>query len=105
PGEVVDGRGHLGEQGGVAVEVPGDVDADAHAAGDRGHRGQRGPGLEDGIALVGAVPTRRRPGQGQQVVEYPEVVEAALVRDLPDLPQSRDRSVHLNVLETDPNWH
>ena len=52
-GDVVDGGGHVREEGGVAVGVADDEHAAAHAAGLGGHRGEQREALEAGAFGVG----------------------------------------------------
>ena len=75
-GKMIDRHRQLGEHDRVAVRVAGDQAADADALGRLGHRGLQGPTFVDGT--VGTC----RPDRSQ-VIEVPEVIEAAFVGNLP----------------------
>ena len=67
-GQVVDGRGELRGEPGVAERVGGDKQAEAGPVGQHGQRRQRRPALELGVGRVALV--------GEQVVVDPEGVPA-----------------------------
>jgi len=92
--EVVDGDRRLGEHGRVAVRVPRDHAADAHAGRRLGHGREHRPGLEDVELGIAADP--------REVVEVPAVVEAGIVGDPPDGTQLLGRGSLPRKLEPDP---
>jgi hypothetical protein len=77
--DVVDLRGHLGEDGGVAVSVAGDHGAEADARHGGGESGDTGPGFASGPTVVFLV--------RHEVVRDPEVVPAALLNVLSEVPE------------------
>src|SRR2546425_615706 len=90
--QVVDGDGHLGQDDRVAIGVGGDQAAESHALGGLGHRRLQRPALVDhAIRTAGA--------DRGQVVEIPNVVETAFVRDAPDRAQLLDGGVLAGELE------
>ena len=70
--DVIEGRGHLGQEGRVAVLGGHDQDPELGPGRDRGRRGQHGPGLVDARRL--AIEAE------QQVVVDPDRVEAGGLR-------------------------
>ena len=82
-GDVVDGRGLLGEDGGMAVGVAGDEDAEADARGGLGEGGEGGPALH-----AGALGAEGGAEAGDEVVHQPEAVEVGvLVEVLPGVEE------------------
>src|SRR5438876_1565899 len=96
-GKVVDGDRDLGEHDRMAVRVAGDKAADADALGRLGHRGLQGPTFVD--RPVGA-----RRSDGSQVVEVPDVVEAAFVGDAPDRAQLLDGDALARCFQSETEW-
>ena len=89
--EVVDRHRQLGQQGWIPVRVASNHGAETHPAGCLRDRRLQRPTLVD--RAVGADGADRG-----QVVEDPDVVEACLVGDLPDIAERLDRGVLPGVL-------
>ena len=87
---MVDRHRQLGKQSRIAVGVAGDHAADTYPLGPLSDGGLQRPALIHGTVGPG------RPDRGE-VVKDPDMVEAGLVRDAPDIAQRPDRRVLAGV--------
>ncbi len=85
-GQMVDGHRHLGQQHRVAICVSSHKAPDPHSFCGFGHRGLQGPALVDW-------PVRASATYRCEVIEIPDVVEAAFLGDAPDRAQRFDGGV------------